>query len=221
MNEEYIFFDLDGTLTDSQPGIYDSLRIMLAHFGIKKTDEELKPFLGPALWDSLPMYCAFTHEQCEEAVEVFREHYFNIGIYNNRVYDGIIPLLEELKAAGKKLVIATGKPTEQAEIVVDHFNLAKYFDFVAGSSLDTSRSKKGQVIAYALQNLNLGEENRRHILMVGDRKNDIDGAHENGLKVAAVLYGYGNREEFENAGADFILDDVAELKNFLFGHKVQ
>ncbi|MBQ5999183.1 MAG: HAD-IA family hydrolase [Treponema sp.] len=220
MDAEYVFFDLDGTLTDSQPGIYDSLRIMLGHFGITKTDEELKPFLGPALWDSLPMYCGFTHEQCKEAVKVFREHYFSKGIYNNRVYDGIVPLLEELKAAGKKLVIATGKPTEQAEIVVNHFDLAKYFDFIAGSSLDTSRSKKSQVIAYALQNLNFGENDKRRILMVGDRKNDIDGAHENGLKVAAVLYGYGSRPEFEKAGADYIVDSVAELKKFLLVHKV-
>lgn len=215
MNRQYIFFDLDGTLTDSQPGIYESLRIMLNHFGIEKTDEELKPFLGPALWDSLPKYCGFTHEKCVEAVEVFRKHYFSTGIYNNSVYEGIPEVLESLKAAGKNLVLATGKPVEQAEIVINHFGLGKYFDFIGGSSLDKSRSKKGQVIAYAMEQMKFTETDRSKIIMVGDRDNDINGAHENGLEVAAVLYGYGSRPEFEKAGADYIVDTVVSLEKFL------
>lgn len=215
MNRQYIFFDLDGTLTDSQPGIYESLRIMLNHFGIEKTDEELKPFLGPALWDSLPKYCGFTHEKCVEAVEVFRKHYFSTGIYNNSVYEGIPEVLESLKAAGKNLVLATGKPVEQAEIVINHFGLGKYFDFIGGSTLDKSRSKKGQVIAYAMEQMKFTETDRSKIIMVGDRDNDINGAHENGLEVAAVLYGYGSRSEFEKAGADYIVDTVGALGKFL------
>lgn len=215
MNRQYIFFDLDGTLTDSQPGIYESLRVMLNHFGIEKTDEELKPFLGPALWDSLPKYCGFNHEQCVEAVEVFRKHYFSTGIFNNSVYDGIPELLENLKAAGKTLVLATGKPVEQAEIVINHFGLGKYFDFIGGSTLDKSRSKKGQVIAYAMEQMKLTESDRGSIIMVGDRDNDIDGAHENGLEVVAVLYGYGSRPEFEKAGADYVVGSVGELGAFL------
>ena len=215
MNKQYIFFDLDGTLTDSQPGIYESLRIMLNHFGIEKTDEELKPFLGPALWDSLPKYCGFTHKKCVEAVEVFRKHYFSTGIYNNSVYEGIPEVLESLKAAGKNLVLATGKPVEQAEIVINHFGLGKYFDFIGGSTLDKSRSKKGQVIAYAMEQMKLTESDRGSIIMVGDRDNDINGAHENGLEVAAVLYGYGSRPEFEKAGADYIVDTVVALGKFL------
>jgi len=215
MNRQYIFFDLDGTLTDSQPGIYESLRIMLNHFGIEKTDEELKPFLGPALWDSLPKYCGFTHEKCVEAVEVFRKHYFSTGIYNNSVYEGIPEVLESLKAAGKNLVLATGKPVEQAEIVINHFGLGKYFDFIGGSTLDKSRSKKGQVIAYAMEQMKFTETDRSKIIMVGDRDNDINGAHENGLEVAAVLYGYGSRPEFEKAGADYIVDTVVSLGKFL------
>ncbi len=215
MNRKYIFFDLDGTLTDSQPGIYESLRVMLNHFGIEKTDEELKPFLGPALWDSLPKYCGFNHEQCVEAVEVFRKHYFSTGIFNNSVYDGIPELLESLKAAGKTLVLATGKPVEQAEIVINHFGLGKYFDFIGGSTLDKSRSKKGQVIAYAIEQMKLTETDRGSIIMVGDRDNDIDGAHENGLEVVAVLYGYGSRPEFEKAGADYVVGSVGELGAFL------
>lgn len=213
--KNYIFFDLDGTLTDSQPGIYDSLRVMLGHFGIEKTDEELIPFIGPALWESLPKYCGFSHEMCLEAVKVFREHYTTAGIYNNRLYDGVVEMLETLKAAGKHIILATGKPEEQACTVVNHFGIAKYFEFLGGSSLDHSRCKKGQVIAHAMKNLGLSEKDCSRIIMVGDRENDINGAYQNGLEVCAVLYGYGSREEFESHGADYIVETVSDLTNFL------
>lgn len=213
--KDYIFFDLDGTLTDSQPGIYESLRVMLSHFGLEKTDAELMPFLGPALWDSLPKYCGFNHEQCVEAIEVFRKHYFEMGIYNNSVYPGIVSMLEKLKQAGKHLVLATGKPEEQANIVMNHFDLAKYFDFIGGSTMDKSRSRKGQVIRYSMEKCCLTENDKDRIIMVGDRDNDINGAHENGIKVAAVLYGYGNRNEFEFHKADYIMETVDSLGEFL------
>ena len=146
---------------------------------------------------------------------VFRKHYFSTGIYNNSVYEGLPEVLESLKAAGKNLVLATGKPVEQAEIVINHFGLGKYFDFIGGSTLDKSRSKKGQVIAYAMEQMKFTETDRSKIIMVGDRDNDINGAHENGLEVAAVLYGYGSRPEFEKAGADYIVDTVVALGKFL------
>lgn len=213
--KDYIFFDLDGTLTDSQEGIKASLRITLDHYGVKKTDEELKPFLGPALWESLPKYAGFKEEDVKPAVEIFRKHYFETGIYINKVYPGVVELLEKLKAAGKHIVLATGKPEVQANIVLNHFGLMKYFEFVGGSTLDPSRSKKGQVIAHAMKNLNLGEEDKRRIIMVGDRDNDINGAHENGLEVAAVLYGYGSQEEFDKAGADYVCESIEDLGELL------
>lgn len=212
---DYIFFDLDGTLTDSQNGIKESLRITLDHYGIQKTDEELIPFLGPALWDSLPKYAGFKPEDVAPAVEIFRKHYFEKGIYNNRVYEGVVELLEKLKANGKHIVLATGKPEVQAKVVLNHFDLMKYFEFVGGSTLDPSRSKKGQVIDYAIKNLNLSESDKSRIIMVGDRDNDINGAHENGLECIAVLYGYGNQKEFENAGADYICETVEDLGELL------
>lgn len=213
--KDYVFFDLDGTLTDSEPGIYDALRVMLSHFGLTRTDAELKPFLGPALWDSCPKYLGFTQEQCVEAVEVFRDYYQKTGIYNNKVYAGVVQLLEKLKSAGKHIVLATGKPEVQAKTVLNHFDLAKYFDFIGGSTLDPSRSKKGQVIDFALKNLNLTEEDKKRIVMVGDRDNDIFGAHENGIEVIAVLYGYGSQKEFEDAGADYICETIEDLEELL------
>lgn len=213
--KDYVFLDLDGTLTDSEPGIYESLRVMLSHFGITKSDAELKPFLGPALWDSCPKYLGFNHEQTEEAIAVYREHYNKIGIYNNKVYPGIYDLLDTLKNNGKHLVLATGKPDLQAQIVCDHFNLTPYFEFLGGSTFDVSRSKKYQVIAYALEQLGLNDKDKEKIIMVGDRENDIDGAHKNGIKVCAVLYGYGNLHEFKEAGADYICNTVQDLKELL------
>ena len=216
---DYIFFDLDGTLTDSQDGIFAALHVMLAHFGLSRTNEELKPFLGPSLWDSCPKYLGFTHDQCAEAIEVFREFYNREGIFINRVYDGIIPLLQKLKAAKKHLVLATGKPDEQANVVMTHFKLAPYFDFIGGSTLDTSRSRKADVIAYAMQNCGLTTADAKagRILMVGDRENDINGAHQNGIPCAAVLYGYGSRPEFEAHHADYICPSVHDLERLLLG----
>lgn len=218
--KDYIFFDLDGTLTDSRPGIFESLQEVFSHFGIKKTEKEMMQFLGPALWDSLPKYCGFSHEQCVEAVEIFRKSYAEKGIFNNKVYDGIVPLLEKLKSEKKHIVLATGKPEPQANVVLNHFNLRKYFDFVGGSSLDKTRCRKAQVIDYALKNCGLSEKDKGRIIMVGDRDNDINGAHENGIKVAAVLYGYGSKEEFEQNGADYICETVKDLQEFLLNPKL-
>lgn len=213
--KDYIFFDLDGTLTDSRPGIFESLQEIFNHFGIRKTEKEMMPFLGPALWDSLPKYCGFSHEQCVEAVEVFRKHYASKGIYNNKVYEGIVPLLEKLKSEKKHIVLATGKPEPQANIVLKHFDLKKYFDFVGGSTFDKSRCRKAQVIEYAMKNCDLTEKDKPRIIMVGDRENDINGAHENGIKVAAVLYGYGSKEEAESSNADYICETVKDLQELL------
>ncbi len=218
--KDYIFFDLDGTLTDSRPGIFESLQEIFIHFGIKKTEKEMMQFLGPALWDSLPKYCGFSHEQCVEAVEIFRKSYAEKGIFNNKVYDGIVPLLEALKAERKHIVLATGKPEPQANVVLNHFDLQKYFDFVGGSSFDKSRCRKAQVIEYALKNCGLSEKDKERIIMVGDRDNDINGAHENGIKVAAVLYGYGSKEEFEQNHADYICGTVKDLQELLLNPKL-
>ena len=213
--KDYIFFDLDGTLTDSQEGIIYSLREMINHFGITKTDDELRPFLGPALWDSCPKFLGFDLEQTKEAVDVYRKSYFEKGIYVNKLYPGVKELLEALKDNGKHLVLATGKPEEQAKIVCDYFDISKYFEFLGGSTLDISRSKKEQVIAYSMEKCSLSARDADRIIMVGDRENDINGAHKNGLKVIAVLYGYGNQKEFEEHGADYICNTVENLGKML------
>ena len=213
--KDYIFFDLDGTLTDSKEGLFNGLRKALLAFNIEKSDEELMPFLGPSLWDSLPEYAGLNGEECRKAVEIYREYYFSKGIFENKLYPGIENLLEKLKKSGRHMSVATGKPQEQAEIVTDYFKITGYFDGVFGTSYDQTLSKKEQVIRLAMENLSLNEKDCSRIIMVGDRKNDIIGAHKNNIEVCTVLYGYGNIKEFEENKADYICDSVLDLQELL------
>lgn len=213
--KDYIFFDLDGTLTDSQEGILNSLRISLALFGINLTDDEMRVFIGPPLKESFSKTMHFSPEQTEKAIAAFHEYYESKGLFENRVYDGIPAVLELLKNAGKHLAVATSKPEILAVRILEHFELAHYFDFICGSNIDETRSDKAEVIAYTMQKCGLTKKDADKIIMTGDRRNDIDGAHKNGIQAAAVLYGYGNQEEFLNAGADYIIKTAEELGTFL------
>ncbi len=214
MKYEYIFFDLDGTLTDSQDGILNSFRSIFKHFGIKEPEYNvLKTYIGPPLVLTIGQTLGFTGEKLEEGVKVFRSYYDNQGYMENRVYKGIPEALQHLKALGCKLSVATSKPEHTAKKIMEHFDIAKYFDHICGSLPDESRSKKTDVIEYAIK---LNEiTDRSKILMVGDRKFDVEGAHQSGLKCAGVLFGYGGREEFEAAGADYIVENPGDLEKLL------
>lgn len=214
MKYEYIFFDLDGTLTDSQDGILNSFRSIFKHFGIKEPEYEvLRTYIGPPLVLTIGQTLGFTGEKLQEAVKVFRSYYDNQGYMENRVYKGIPEALKCLKALGCKLSVATSKPEHTAIKIMEHFDIAKYFDHICGSLPDESRSKKTDVIEYAIK-LN-GITDRSKLLMVGDRKFDVEGAHQSGLKCAGVLFGYGSREEFEAAGADYIVENPEDLEKLL------
>ena len=209
---DVIFFDLDGTITESGLGITNSIRHALKKFGIIEDDQEvLNKFVGPPLSETFTKIYGFTEEQCMQGVVWFREYYEVKGIFENSVYDGIEETLKKLHDAGKRIVIATSKPEPMAVQVVDHFGLAKYFERVAGSTMDETRTAKADVIAYALEECGLTDQSK--ILMVGDRRHDIVGAKINGLDSMGVLYGYGGRQELEDAGADYIVEmpqDVAD-----------
>lgn len=213
--KDYIFFDLDGTLTDSQEGILNSLRISLALFDIKLTDDEMRVFIGPPLIETFRKSLGLSSAQAEKATNAFHEYYETKGIFENYVYDGIPNLLESLKKSGKHLAVATSKPELTAIRTLEHFNIASYFDFICGSNMDETRSNKAEVIKYTMQKFTLTEKDSSKIIMVGDRSNDILGAHQNGIEAVAVLYGYGNTAEFQNAGANYIIKTVDELEHFL------
>ena len=207
-----MLFDLDGTLTDPGLGITNSVMYALRKFGINVSDRsQLYPFIGPPLRDSFRVYYGFSDEQCERAVRYYREYFKKSGMFENEVYDGICELLTRLKASGRTLVVATSKPEVFALEILRHFDLYKYFDFVAGATLNDVRNQKADIIKYALETLNITE--KKSAIMIGDRKHDIIGAKETGLDSIGVLYGYGTYDELKNAGATYIADTPADIWN--------
>ncbi len=211
---DYLFFDLDGTLTDPALGITNSFIYALKYFGIEiPSYEKLCTFIGPPLPDTFKTQFGFDDTKAAEGVKKYREYFSTKGLLENSVYPGIPELLTELKQAGKKLVVATSKPEEYSVRIIEHFGLAQYFENVCGSLMDESRSKKDEVIAYAIERNNISDKSK--ILMIGDRKHDILGAKKTGLKSCGVLFGYGSREELETAGADFIAKDISQLRSIL------
>ena len=140
-------------------------------------------------------------------------HYKDKGIYENEVYPGIENLLASLSEKGKKIILATSKPEPFAKEILRHFGLEKYFLFAAGSTMDETRTNKAEVIEYALSEC--GITDKSSVVMVGDREHDIIGANKNGIDSIGVLFGYGSREELENAGADYIAETVEDILKFI------
>ena len=208
------FFDLDGTITDSSEGITNSVMYALKKFEIEETDRtKLYSFIGPPLIDSFEKFYGFSKEQAIEAVAYYREYYSVKGIYENRVYDGLEEMLQKLKEAGKTLIVATSKPEPYARLIIDYFHLSSYFDYVAGMEMEGGRSSKAEVIQYALETCQIS--NRSEVLMVGDREHDVNGAKTAGIDCLGILYGFGDREELEEAGATYIEEDVADILKYL------
>lgn len=205
-----ILFDLDGTLTDSSPGIINSILYSLKKFGIEEADtKKLRKFLGPPLVDSFMEFYGFSKEKAETAVEYYREYFSTKGLLENSVYSGVPELLKELKSLGKTLIVATSKPEPFTNRILEHFDLTKYFDFIAGSNLDNTRCKKAEVISYALNSCNI--KNLSEVIMIGDREHDIIGAKEVGINSIGVLYGYGSLEELTAANASYIAKTTKDI----------
>jgi phosphoglycolate phosphatase len=214
MSYDVLLFDLDGTLTDPKLGIINSIQHSLKYFGIFETDEDrLTEFIGPPLIESFMKYYCFNEDKARLAVVKYREYFADKGIFENQVYLSVPELLEELFDSGKNLVLATSKPIIFARKVLDYFQLSRYFRFAAGSNLDGTRTKKSEVISYALKESELKAGS--NVVMIGDRKYDIIGAKETGIDSIGVLYGYGSRQEMKNEGPTHIADTVGSLRTIL------
>lgn len=210
----YILFDLDGTLTNPELGITNCVMYALEKFGIKENDrKKLHPFIGPPLTYSFQNFYHLSEEDSKQAVAFYRERFSVKGLYENEVYAGVSEMLQNLKEQGKKLIIATSKPEEYTIKILKHFDLYKYFDFVAGATMDGSRGEKADIIAYALKNCNI--EDKTQAVMIGDRKYDILGAKENGLDSIGVLFGFGDLEELTKAGATYIAENVEDILKYV------
>lgn len=213
--KKVILFDLDGTLVDTGPGIIHSLEYAMSKLGIQVNDStELHKFIGPPLSESFQQFYGFNQEQTELGIKCYREHYRAEGMYEVEFYPGMMELLEHLRESGKTLAVATSKPEEFANKILERIDFAKYFSFICGSTLDSQRTTKAEVIAYALQKC--GVTDFGSAVIVGDRKYDVIGAKKVGIDSIGVLFGYGNREELEKEGATWIAETVEEIYDILF-----
>lgn len=213
-NLRYVFFDLDGTVTDPKEGITKSIQFSLRKFGIEVTDlDSLCPFIGPPLSQSYEKFFGFSHEQALEAVDEYRVYYKDRGIFECYVYDGIKELVKDLHESGVKVVLATSKPEGYATQILEHFEILKYFDVVAGSTMDGSRVEKADVIRHAISMLE--GFNPEEAVMIGDRKFDYNGASECGISCILIGYGYGEMTELVDCNPYKIINTVEELHNFL------
>ena len=215
MDKKYLLFDLDGTLTDPQEGITNSVAYALRQYGIIEDPKNLTRFIGPPLHISFRDWYGFDEAKAFEAVAHYRVYFSDKGIFENAVFDGIPEMLKDLRDAGFNLLLATSKPEIYAKQILAHFDLSQYFHHICGATMDASRSRKADVIAYAMETA--GITDKTQAVMIGDRHHDIEGGLENGLETVGVLFGYGSREELETAGAHHIASTVTELHALLKG----
>lgn len=205
-----LLFDLDGTLTDPGIGITNSVAYALEKYGIKTNDRtQLYKFIGPPLQDSFERFYGFSKEDAKMAVQYYREYYKETGIFENKLYDGMEHLLQSLCEAGKKLFVATSKPEAFAVQILEYFSVNQYFTYIAGSNMDGTRSKKEEVIVYALKAGKI--QDLSSAVMIGDREYDVTGAKKAGIASIGVLFGYGSRKELEAAGADALAESPKDI----------
>lgn len=211
---QYLFFDLDGTISDSAPGIVGSVLYAAEQMGTAPGDPKaLLKFVGPPLPESFREHFGYSPAEIEQAVPHFRRYYQEKGIFENTMYEGMDSLLEAVTKAGFTCVIATSKPEPFARVIIERYGLHEHFRYIAGSTIEETRTKKDEVIAYALESCGITDPST--VLMIGDRRHDVLGARKNGIDCVGVLYGYGSREELEEAGAIAIAETVPTLMDYL------
>jgi len=209
---QHLFFDLDCTITDSAPGISNSIIYARKKWGLEPgTNADYLKFIGPPMPQSYEEFRGFSHEDAVRFLEDYREYFSERGLFENDVYPGVLPLLRDLKAAGKTLYIATTKPTGFSERIAERFGFASFFDMISGSDM-TRDNTKYDVIRNARDACHADMSDA---VMVGDKSHDVEGAHEHGIPCIGVTWGFGGRDELASAGADYIVDDAAELRALL------
>jgi len=212
MSQMHLFFDLDGTLTDSRPGILASMRHALTILGMEvPADEALSRLIGPPTHEAFRELLGSSDAAfIASTIAIYRERYAKLGLFESSLYPGVEAGLKALRAADIPLFVVTSKPHVYANTIIDHFDLRRYFQHVYGSELSGERSHKGELIAHALSSESISPSST---WMLGDRRHDILGAKQNGLRSAGVLWGYGSPEELSEAGADALFQTMPELVN--------
>ena len=211
MTPKAVFFDLDGTLTDSGEGIINCATLAHEHFGLPvPSREEMGVFEGPPL-DQTFIQFGVPADKAQEAIDVFRSRYLVTGKFENAPYPGIHDLLDTLKKQGHRLFVATSKPESTAIEVLNKFELAGFFEQIVGAIMDGSRVHKADVIAYLLSLIGTPD----NILMVGDTEFDVIGAAAHGISTVGVSWGYGKVEAMQQAGAIAIANTMEELLDII------
>ncbi|MEO6534143.1 MAG: HAD hydrolase-like protein [Pseudolysinimonas sp.] len=212
-----VLFDLDGTIVDSAPGITATLAYTFEQLSLPvPTPAELLAWVGPPILDSFRDLAGFDAELSQRALEIYRQKYLAVGVYDAALYPGVAEVLHAIHAAGISLSLATSKPETPARAVLTHFGLLGPFDELTGASDDEVRSAKRDVVEEALRRLEAGGADLSSTVLVGDRHHDVEGAAHHGVPTIFVTWGYGSRAEA--AGAIAIAENAAELKALLGLH---
>lgn len=215
MRYKAVIFDFDGTLCDTGEGILKSAEYALDAYGIECPDySELTCFIGPPLLITFQEKFGADPVLADELVKKFRERYTNKGVFESVLYDGIKPLLARLKKDGIKAGIASSKPQDYLETLLDHFGIKDYFDSICGVSFTADCESKSNIIARCQRELDVAGN---LCLMVGDKKYDIEGAKANLIDSVGVLWGYGTKFEHIEAGAKFIASRVDDIEAIALG----
>lgn len=209
----HVLLDLDGTLTDPREGITRCVQYALERLGEPVPEaSELLWCIGPPLSESFSrLLSSAGGELVGRAIDLYRERYTTTGIYENVPYPGIDRVLGRIRETGRSLLLATSKPTVFAARVLEQFDLSRHFLGVHGSHLDGRLTSKVELVRHIITVRGLNPE---HLMMVGDRRHDVDGGRLNGTSTAAVTYGYGSREELEGAHPDHFFDSPDEIAAF-------
>lgn len=213
---DLILFDVDGTLTDSGEGITKSVQYTLEKYGIIEPNlDNLRKFIGPPLIDSFEKYYGFSKEQAVEARNIFNERYQPIGWMENHPYEGIEDVLEKLQKAGIMMGVATSKPEGVANKVLEYFDLKKYFSvFCAAPNNGLNGEKPGRIRAAIEEAKAIGCE-AKNVIMVGDTRFDVLGAHECKIPCVGVTWGFAAEGEFEACDTEYVVDTMEELLEIL------
>ena len=205
-----LLFDLDGTLTNPFQGITTCIAHALERVGRPSpAREELGWCIGPPLRNSFAKLLATDDvDLVEKALGFYRERFGTVGLFENKVYDGIPEALDALQAMGHRLYLATSKPRVYARRIMDHFELSPYFTAIHGAELDGTRNDKTSLISHILEKESIAVS---EAAMIGDRKYDMIGAGENGVCGLGVLWGYGTRDELESSGASAFIENPCNL----------
>ena len=208
----WVLFDLDGTLTQSEDGIWNCAKHAAKKMGFPEPDAEtLRKFIGPPLEYSFSTYMGMTKEQTTEAVRFYRERYTTVGMYENRVYPGVRVMMRTLWKAGAKLGIVTGKPAYPTGKILEHFGLDKFLTTVVCAT--DGHAEKEHLIRQALP------EDAGEVWMVGDRCFDMEGGTKAGVHTLGVTYGYGSEEELLESGAERLAKTPREISEILMPGK--